>query len=524
MCCNGKAKYMGYAPFNKNSRFNVFVIDALGSMRDRSMKLSAKIMRVVFLVIIVLLAIDGYLSAKREIKMFDDDMEHDALQLGDMMKKLLADAWQVKGQDLALKFIEEANKDEHRIQIRWIWLDASPGDPYAPRISRAKLGPVIHGQGISLKKRVETGVGHRYTYVPVSINNMRNGALELSESLLGLTDYTHETVIRSFVLAGVMLSLSWILMRVLSLRFVGSPLNQLIEKTRRIGAGDLSGDLVLDGKDELSRLASAMNRMCSQLAAAKEAILAETEARISALEQLRHTERLATLGRLSSGIAHELGTPLNVISGRAKLVASGNQDKEEIVECSRIIGEQAERMTKLIRQFLDFARRRTPKKSPVDLQLLAGQIIEMLNSNAAKLGVSLELVKNSDIPFVSIDSSQIQQVLMNLVMNGIQAMPQGGHLEVRLSLECVRPPFQTSGEKKESLAIYVTDEGEGISQENMNHLFEPFFTTKETGKGTGLGLSIAHGIVEEHGGWIDVESEPGKGSCFTVFLPVEVMK
>jgi len=485
------------------------------------MKLSAKIMRVVFLVIIVLLAIDGYLSAEREIKMFDDDMEHDALQLGHMMKKLLVDAWQVKGQDLALEFIEEANKDEHRIQIRWVWLDVSPGDPYAPRISRTKLGPVVHGQEISLKKKDETGVGHRYTYIPVPIDNIRLGALEFSESLLGLTDYTYETVIRSFILAVLMLSSSWILMRLLSARFIGNPLNQLIEKTKRIGAGELSGDLILDGKDELSSLASAMNQMCGQLAAAREAILAETEARISALEQLRHTERLATLGRLSSGIAHELGTPLNVISGRAKLVASEDQDKEEIIECSHIIREQAARMTKLIRQFLDFARRRALQKAPIDLQIMSGQILGMLNSNASKLGVSLELVKNNKIPLVSIDSSQIQQVLMNLVMNGIQAMPKGGHLEVRLSLERVWPPFQKSGEKKESLAICVTDEGEGISQENMNHLFEPFFTTKETGKGTGLGLSIAHGIVEEHGGWIDVESEPGKGSCFTIFLPVE---
>ena len=486
------------------------------------MKLSAKIMRVVFLVIIMLLTIDGYLSAHREIKMFDDDMEHDALQLGHIIKKMFADAWQVEGQDLALELIEDVNKDDHRIQIRWIWLDESPGGRYFPRISLAKLGPVTHGQEISFKKMVGTGAGQRYTYIPVPIDNMRRGALELSESLSGLTDYTHETVIRSFILAGLMLSSSWILMRVLSMRFIGSPLNQLIEKTRRIGAGELSGNLILDGTDELSSLASAMNRMCGQLAAAKEAIFAETEARVAALEQLRHTERLATLGRLSSGIAHELGTPLNVISGRAQLIVSENIEKEALAECSRIIREQADRMTKLIRQFLDYARRRAPQKTLVDLQFLTGQIIEMLNSNATKLGIFLELVKTSDIPLVLIDSSQIQQVLTNLIMNGIQSMPKGGHLEVRLLLESVLPPFQKNGEKKESLAICVTDEGEGISHENMNHLFEPFFTTKETGKGTGLGLSIVHGIVEEHGGWIDVESEPGKGSCFKVFLPVEV--
>ena len=486
------------------------------------MKLSTKIMSFVSLGIIALLAIDGYLSAHREIKLFDDDMEHDAILLGHAMKKLVADAWQVKGQDLTLELIEEANKDEHQIQIRWVWLDAPPGNPYAPRDSRAKLGPVARGQEISFKKMVAKGAGHRYTYVPVPIDNVRHGALELSESLSQLLDYTHETVIRSFILAGLMLLVSWLFLRVLSVRLVRGPLNQLVEKTRRIGAGELSGDLVLRGNDELSHLASAMNRMCKQLAKAQEAIFTETEARISALEQLRHTERLATLGRLSSGIAHELGTPLNVISGRAKLMVSEDLEKEEIAECSRIIREQAERMAKLIRQLLDFARRGTPQKSHVDLRILAGQILELLNSSAEKKNVSLELVKNSDIPLVAIDPSQIQQVLMNLVMNGIQAMPNGGHLELGFHFERARSPFKESGEEKEYLATYVKDEGEGISKENMNLLFEPFFTTNETGKGTGLGLSIANRIVEEHGGWIDVESEPGRGARFTVFLPTEV--
>ncbi len=486
------------------------------------MRLSTKIMRFVSLGIIALLAIDGYLSANREIKLFDNDMEHDALLLGHAIKKLVADAWQVNGQDLTLELIEAVNKEEYQIRIRWVWLDVPPGDPYAPRVSPAELGLLVNGQEVSLKKTVAKGVGHRYTYVPVSINNMRQGALELSESLFELADYTHETVIRSFILAGLMLIVSWLMLRALSVKFVRGPLNQLLEKTRRIGAGDLSGALVLRGKDELSQLASAMNRMCRQLAAAQEVVRTETEARISALEQLRHTERLATIGRLSSGLAHELGSPLNVISGRAKLIETEDLEKEEIAECSRIIRGQAERMTKLIRKLLDFSRRRVSQKTSVDLQISTGQILEMLNSNAVKQGVSLELIKNSDIPLISIDSSQMQQVLMNLVMNGIQAMPNGGPLKVELRLERARPPSQTNGKKKEYIAIDVRDEGGGISQENMNHIFEPFFTTKETGKGTGLGLSIVYGIVEEHDGWIDVESEPGQGACFTVFLPVEV--
>jgi two-component system, NtrC family, sensor kinase len=486
------------------------------------MKLSIKIMSFVFFYIILLIIIDGYLSAHREIKLFDDDMEHDALMLGHAIKRLVADTWHVKGQDLTLELIEEFNKDQHQIQIRWVWLDAPPGDPFAPRFSRIKLGPVIRGKEISFKKMVAKGVGYRYTYVPVHIENTRHGALELSESLFALISYTNETVIRSFILAGLMLSVSCLLLYVLSLKFIISPLNQLVEKTRRIGAGEFSGDIMLRGKDELSNLASSVNQMCEQLIAAQEAIRTETEARIFTIEQLRHAERLATLGRLSSGVAHELGTPLNVISGRAMLIMSENLEKKGIAECSRIIIEQTERMTKLIRQFLDFARRRPLDKSQIDLRIIIGQVLELLNPNAEKMNISLEFIKNSDISLVSIDSSQIQQLLMNLIMNGIQAMPNGGNLEVELRLERSYPPSQKKCEEKEYFAIDVRDKGEGISQENMNYIFEPFFTTKETGKGTGLGLSISYGIVEEHGGWIDVESKPGQGACFTVFLPVEV--
>jgi two-component system NtrC family sensor kinase len=316
--------------------------------------------------------------------------------------------------------------------------------------------------------------------------------------------------------------LGFIMLLVLGVKFVGRPLNQLVEITRKIGKGDFSERVFVRGRDELSSLANAMNQMCEQLAESREAVRKETEARIAALEQLRHTERLATLGRLSSGIAHELGTPLNVVSGRAKLIISEDLKKEDITECSRIIKEQAERMTKLIRQLLDFARRRTPQKSPVDLKNLSGQVLKMLKPAAEKQKVILELLKYDDIPLVSIDQFQFQQVLINLVMNGIQAMPDGGHLKIELLMKYACHPTLSSGREKNYVAINIKDEGTGISEDNINRLFEPFFTTKNVGEGTGLGLSIAYGIVREHGGWIDVKSKVSEGSCFTIYIPLEV--
>jgi signal transduction histidine kinase len=485
------------------------------------MKLSFKIMSFVFLGILVLLVIDGYLSVQREIALFTSDMQHDALLLGHAMKQLVTEAWQHGGQSRALELIKNVNQDQPQIQIRWVWLDVAPGDPFAPRVSPASLDPVISGHEVSINEKRKSGSSYFYRYVPIAVENHRLGALELRESHTALNDYTHHTIIWSTVLTGSLLLVGGLLVWILSIRFVVRPLDKLMNKTQQIGAGDLSGDLVLDGHDELSDLAAAMNRMCEQLSLAREAVRKETEARIATLEQLRHSERLATIGQLAAGMAHELGTPLNVVTGRAKLMASEDLKKEEIIENSRIIREQVDRMTRIMRQLLDFARRQTARRQPTDIRKVAGQVLDMLDATAHKNRVTLAFVQNDNAFMIAIDQAQIQQVLTNLVMNGIQAMPNGGRLELGLSVERALRSDRERSEEKNCLAIRVRDEGAGISEENKKRIFEPFFTTKEVGKGTGLGLSIAHGIVEEHGGWIEVESELGKGSCFTVYLPME---
>jgi signal transduction histidine kinase len=485
------------------------------------MKLSFKIMSIVFLVIFVLLVIDGYLSVRREIEAYENDLRHDTVLLGHALRQLVFEAWQRNGPEHALALIDEVNKDEQHVKIRWVWLDVSPNDPFAPRIPRAKLTAVLRGHEAWFRENQENGSGEIYTYIPLEVDNSRPGALEVRESLATLRTYTRHSIVWAATLTALLLSAGGIVVWASGSRFIGRPLKELMGKTRRIGAGDLSADLVLHGHDELSDLAVAMNRMCEQLSAAQEDIRKETEARIAALEQLRHAERLATIGRLSAGIAHELGTPLNVVTGRAKLIAAEDLEREAIIENSRIIREQVDRMTRIMRQLLDFARRRTAKRSPSDIRTTIHQVLDMLNATARKHGVTLELVESGDIPMIAIDHAQIQQVLTNLILNGIQAMPNGGRLELGIEVERARPPARASGDKNEYVAIHVRDEGVGISEENKKRIFEPFFTTKEVGKGTGLGLSIAHGIVEEHDGWIEVESKPGTGTCFTVYLPME---
>jgi signal transduction histidine kinase len=360
-----------------------------------------------------------------------------------------------------------------------------------------------------------------FTYVPVDVDKKYTGAIELAESQSLRKRYHRDSLLHLIYTTGLLLLLTGTLLWYHFQKWIQRPLNRFIDKSRKIGEGDLSPDLPVTGRDEFAHLARTLNSMCEKLDATYQTIHDEHEQRIAALEQLRHNERLATVGRISTGIAHELGTPLNVISGRSKMIRTEELEEAEVTECSRIIGEQAERVTRIIRNLLDYARRRPPDRSLQDFEQMVKRVLEMLSSTARKAKVSLDLVKTGQIPQIAVDPMQMQQVLTNLVMNGIQAMTRGGRLTVGLAVEQTCRPG-TEQMNKPYLVIRVKDEGEGIEKKDMEHLFEPFFTTKEIGRGTGLGLSIAFDIVEEHGGWIDVTSEPGQGACFKIFLPVEV--
>jgi signal transduction histidine kinase len=258
-------------------------------------------------------------------------------------------------------------------------------------------------------------------------------------------------------------------------------------------------------------------------------VAAATAAQIAAIEQVRHADRLSTVGKLASGIAHELGTPLNVVSGRAQLiqesVPAGSGDKIgaaellEVADHARIIVEQSRRMSAIIRQLLDFARRRGVQKAAYDLRQLVAQTVSMLQNLAGKRGVALVVEPASAPAFAQVDASQMQQVLTNVVVNAIQSMPTGGTVTLSLRPSSAQAPPGAESAAGERWEIAVKDEGEGIAPEVLPRVFEPFFTTKAVGEATGLGLSVAYGIVQEHGGFITVESEPGKGSRFAIHLP-----
>jgi signal transduction histidine kinase len=298
---------------------------------------------------------------------------------------------------------------------------------------------------------------------------------------------------------------------------VGRPLRLMKARARAFGAGDAGVRVALRRRDEIGDLAREIDAMCDRIVEERLRLAAETESRIASLEQLRHTDRLTTMGQLASGVAHELGTPLNVIAGRAKMIESGGGDGE-VGENARIIQEQASRMTVIIRQLLDFSRRQGPKLGTTNVAEVVARTLDLLAPLAEKSHVTCDYAPPPALCLARLDRNQVQQALTNVIMNGIQAMPRGGRLTVRVLPCTARPPEDPAAEEGEYVCITIEDQGPGIAREDMPRIFEPFFTTKGVGEGTGLGLSVAYGIAREHGGWIGVESEAGQGSRFSIFL------
>lgn len=485
------------------------------------MKLTAKLVTAIVLGIIILIAIDGFISVKRAVRMFENDMKSDADVIVRVMRPMLEDEWATNGAEHARRIIEEANREDQLLRFRWVWLDAAEDDPLRPQIPLANLDPVKRGSDVWITGLGHDGREHLFTYTPLSRQGERPAALELAESIAPIDDFAHSIRGRAVTLGAISAVLGAGVVFSLGLFMVGRPLHAIMGKVRRVGAGDLDNPLVVRGHDELRELATSVNSMCDGLAEARERVRAETIERIKAIEQLRHADRLATVGTLASGVAHELGTPLNVVSIRAGLIAKGSHLPDDVQESAEIIRAQTTRMTTIIRQLLEFARRQAPAVTTVDVADLLRECTELLSSISRKSNVDIDLPSKPDAPSVSADPGQLQQVFANLIMNAMQAMPRGGRIELRLVSVHAKPPRGHEGHEGEYLRIDVKDEGEGISAENLRHIFDPFFTTKDVGEGTGLGLSIAYGIAHEHGGWIDVSSQLGDGSCFSVFLPLE---
>jgi two-component system, NtrC family, sensor kinase len=279
-------------------------------------------------------------------------------------------------------------------------------------------------------------------------------------------------------------------------RKVINPLVELERATEKIGRGDF-GPIHHSARieSEVDRLVMAFNRMVEELEARQEQIL--------------HSRKIASLGTLVSGVAHELNNPINnIILTIDTLVGGRTITGERRAALLQDILTQAIRASGIVKNLLDFSRAETSTAQEVDLPQLLNDTIQIAGNQITLGKINLHQEINPDLHTVRGNRQGLQQVFLNLIINAVQAMPGGGDLTVRAVQD-----------RNKRIVVEVQDTGVGISAEHLPHIFDPFFTTKEVGQGTGLGLSVSYGIIKKHGGRISVDSGPGKGSIFTVVIP-----
>ena len=316
---------------------------------------------------------------------------------------------------------------------------------------------------------------------------------------------------------------------------VYKPIDSLLLAMSKAEAGDLAAEVEPGVPDEIGLLTSRFNRMLGRIRQMTEQLnleqrrledrvheatgeiahrkgqLEEANLRLFEMQrQLTQLERLAAAGQLAAQFAHEVGTPLNLISGHVQLLRARARE-ERVITRLNIIAGQIERITNIVRSMLDSTRRPLPHLEPVEINSLLAHILDATQPTLVARNVELHTEMNETLPPIEADPDQLQQVFINLINNSLDAMPLGGKLSV------------STAQSINSVVIVLADSGEGIAEDEIDLIFDPLFSTKQ-GRGTGLGLTIVNQIISEHSGTVEVESVPGKQTVFRITLPIHATK
>ncbi len=294
------------------------------------------------------------------------------------------------------------------------------------------------------------------------------------------------------------------------------PIQALTRGVSAVGRGDLSQRIEVASLDELGRLSAAFNEMTTQLVRVRELE-----------ERLRRADRLAALGTMAAGIAHDIRNPLTSILIFSQLMSLHHDDPDVRAKFDRVVPRELERVQAVIEDMMELARASTLNLEPTNLNEVLTQVLELYESQATALGIKISREFASELPFCLADRKRLHRCFSNLIANGIQAMASGGDLGVRTdrvpALEFPDLPADISIEGARDgskIRVVISDTGQGIPPDRLSRIFDPFYTTKE--KGLGLGMAITHRIIDDHKGSIDVQSQVGLGSTFTIHLPVSV--
>ena len=357
------------------------------------------------------------------------------------------------------------------------------------------------------------------------------GVLDLSLNLDAADREISQVKLGVFAVTGIEILLISVFIFFFTQRFVGVPIQQLIAGTKAVSAMELDKPIdIIHTSEELDDLARSFNTMRERLRLAMDEInqfTAKLETKVTerteelraAHQKLRQTDRLASLGQLAASVAHEINNPVSGVLNLSMLMQRILQEDgippERIPEFRNYLAQvvqETSRVGRIVSDLLSFSRRSKPQRSEADLNRIVKMTLSLASHKLKLANVTVDADLADDLPAVRCDAPQIQQVVLNLVLNGAEATQS--RAERRLAVRTRR------AQNGAAVALSVQDNGEGVRPENLIRIFDPFFTTKPEGKGVGLGLAVSYGIVEAHGGDIAVSSKPGEGATFTVTLPV----
>jgi len=434
-------------------------------------RLSLKIAALIGLGATLLLLVMSAVSIRRDLHIVETDIARDARQVA----SALAVAVDGRTAEETLALIEKINAHGEEIDVRYL---AGRHDPAVVQSAHTMTAvePIDGGGAIE----VTESLAPREQLLQTSLRGLLVSALFVMLTALG---------------AGMWLGRS----------IVGVRVDALVHKARRVAEGHFEEPVEVRGADELTTLATELNQMAGQLERARRQGERETEARLQAEIRLRHADRLRTVGQLAAGLAHELGTPLNVISGRASMIQRTADEETRMHQHATTIREQTDRITALVRRVMDFSRSTPAELQPVILDRLIKDTVALVHPTLKRTTVDLDLPPREWT--LHADPELLRQVVTNLVMNAAQAAGAAGHVRIAL---------QDRGER---IALVVEDDGPGCPPELRDRALEPFYTTKEPGEGTGLGLSVVDSIVRDHGGTIEIGDADLGGARFTILLP-----
>jgi signal transduction histidine kinase len=384
--------------------------------------------------------------------------------------------------------------------------------------------------------------------VPLHSGTKAIGGIRLVSSLDEAQSFLSKKRNRAMILTFFSILVILITLTILFGKLVGDPIQRLVEAMSRAEKGDLEAEARLQSEDELGKLGRNFNRMLrtireaheqniqllsqvnqfneeltrkieaatSELAKRNEELRLLNEALFESQRQLSQSEKLAAVGQVTATMAHQIGTPLNSISGYIQLVLQDGNLQPKDRDRLKIIESQLDRLADSVKNLLSFTRQPKPQLKSLDVNEVLEELIHLSEPWVLARNVKLSKHLSPDLPPILGDPTHLQTLFLNLITNALDAMPKGGALTIKT--QQIPPPL--SSEDGRWLEISIIDTGIGIAQESKKRIFDPFFTTKKMGEGTGLGLAICEKIIKEHSGRIDVESEVGKGSTFFISIPV----